>query len=249
LSLGTDMPTVLITGGTRGIGLALCKAFAAKGWNIASCYHQDEDSATQSAKELSALQAPYFLTKCDVSVESEVSILVQTVLEKFGSVDCLIHNAGATWNARILNVEEAQWDATLDVHLKGAFLLSKAVLKPMLKRKLGHLIFISSVVATTGNIGQGGYTAAKAGVIGLARSLAREYGIKNIQANVVCPGFHMTRIADGLSPEAVENIRERHLLGKTTDLNEVCEFMIWLAGTKTVSGQVFNLDSRLPGWI
>jgi 3-oxoacyl-[acyl-carrier protein] reductase len=243
------MPSILITGGTRGIGLSLCKAFAQKGWAVSTCYHQDEESASQAEKELSALPPPFLITKCDVSVESEVSVLVQSTLEKHGSLDCVIHNAGATWNARLLNVEEAQWDATLEVHLKGAFLLSKACLRPMLKQKNGHFIFISSVVATTGNIGQVSYTAAKAGIIGLARSLAREYGGKNIRSNVVCPGFHKTRIADGLSPEAEENIRGRHLLGKTTDLNEVAEFTVWLAGTQSISGQVFNLDSRLPGWL
>jgi 3-oxoacyl-[acyl-carrier protein] reductase len=243
------MPSVLITGGTRGIGLALCKAFAQKGWTVSTCYHQDEESASQAAKELSALTSKLLISKCDVSIESEVSELVQSTLEKHGPLDCAIHNAGATWNARLLNVEEAQWDATLGVHLKGAFLLSKACLRPMLKAKSGHLIFISSVVATTGNIGQGSYTAAKASVIGLARSVAREYGAKNIRSNVVCPGFHKTRIADGLSPEAEENIRNRHLLGKTTDLNEVAEFTVWLAGTQSISGQVFNLDSRLPGWL
>ena len=243
------MPSVLITGGTRGIGLTLCKAFAPKGWAISTCYHQDEESASQAAKELSALTSQFLISKCDVSVESEVSALVQSTLEKHGSLDCMIHNAGATWNARLLNVEESQWDATMGVHLKGAFLLSKACLRPMLKQKSGQFIFISSVVATTGNIGQGSYTAAKAGIIGLARSLAREYGGKNIRSNVVCPGFHKTRIADGLSPEAEENIRSRHLLGKTTDLNEVAEFTVWLAGTQSISGQVFNLDSRLPGWL
>jgi 3-oxoacyl-[acyl-carrier protein] reductase len=243
------VPAVLVTGGTRGIGLALCKAFAQKGWDVSTCYHQDEDSAAQTAKELSVLTPRFSISKCDVSAEKEVSDLVQTEWNKWGRLDCVIHNAGATWNARLLNVEETQWDATLGVHLKGAFLISKSCLKPMLKGKSGHLIFISSVVATTGNIGQGSYTAAKAGIIGLARSLAREYGGKNIRSNVVCPGFHKTRIADGLSPEAEENIRHRHLLGKTTDLNEVAEFAVWLAGTQTISGQVFNLDSRLPGWL
>lgn len=243
------MPAVLVTGGTRGIGLALCKAFAQKGWAVATCYHQDEESAAQSSMELSTLTRQFSLSKCDVSVESEVSGLVQSAWERWGRLDCVIHNAGATWNARLLNVEEAEWDATLGVHLKGAFLLSKACLRPMLKAKSGHFIFISSVVATTGNIGQGSYSAAKAGVIGLARSLAREYGGKNIRSNVVCPGFHKTRIADGLSPEAEENIRHRHLLGKTTHLGEVAEFTVWLAATQTISGQVFNLDSRLPGWL
>jgi 3-oxoacyl-[acyl-carrier protein] reductase len=243
------MPVLLISGGTRGIGLTLSKAFARKGWAVATCYHQDEEAARQFSGELASITSQFSITKCDVSQAGQVESLVAGVMEKWGRLDCLIHNAGATWNARIVNVEEPQWDATQAVHLKGAFLLSKSCLKPMLKQKSGHLIFISSVVATTGNIGQGAYTAAKAGLIGLSRSLAQEYGVRNIRANVVCPGFHKTRIADNLSPEAEEAIRNRHLLGKTTDINEVADFMVWLTGTQTISGQVFNLDSRLPGWL
>ena len=243
------MPVVLITGGTRGIGLAFGKAFARQGWSVAACWHEDEESARQASRELSSLSPSFHLAKCDVSNGEQVGVLVEEVLGKWGSLDCAIHNAGATWNARVLNVEEKEWDATMGVHLSGAFHLSKACLKPMLKQKSGHLVFISSVVATTGNIGQGAYTAAKAGIIGLSRSLAREYGGRNIRSNVVCPGFHKTRIADNLSLEAEEAIRKRHLLGTTTDLNEVAGFMVWLAGTQTISGQVFNLDSRLPGWL
>ncbi|HEY5039173.1 MAG TPA: SDR family oxidoreductase [bacterium] len=243
------MPSILITGGTRGIGLAFCQAFLSRGWNVTTCYHQDEVSAGIARDELSKLSPNFSIVKCDVSKEGPVSELVQTALEKGGGLDCVIHNAGATWNARVLNVEEAQWDDTMGVHLKGAFLISKASLKPMLKQKSGHLLFISSVVATTGNIGQGSYTAAKAGVIGLMRSLAQEYGKKNIRANVICPGFHKTKLADGLSPEAEENIRKKHFLGQTANLDEVTQFVTWLATTKTISGQVFNLDSRLPGWL
>lgn len=243
------MPSVLITGGTRGIGLAFGKAFLQKGWKVTACYHEDEAAAGEAAREMAAIGPGHSLVRCDVAQADSVGQMVEETREKWGSLDCVIHNAGATWNARILNIEEEQWDGTMDVHLKGAFHLAKAALRPMLKQRDGQLLFIDSVVATTGNIGQGSYTAAKAGVIGFMRSLAREYGPKNIRANAVCPGFHKTRIADNLSPEAEEAILKRHLLGKTTDLNEVTEFAVWLASTKTISGQVFNLDSRLPGWL
>jgi 3-oxoacyl-[acyl-carrier protein] reductase len=243
------MASVLITGGTRGIGLALGRAFLKQGWKLTTCYHQDEDSAEAARREYSLSSPDFQLLKCDVSREKPVEELIQAAVQQWGSLDCAVHNAGATWNARIPNVEEAQWEDTLGVHLKGAFLVSKACLKPMIKQKSGHLLFISSIVASTGNIGQASYTAAKGGVLGLMRSVAREYGGRNIRCNAVFPGFHKTRLADGLSPEVEEAIRKNHLLGSTADLNEVAEFVVWLAGTRTISGQVFNLDSRMPGWI
>jgi 3-oxoacyl-[acyl-carrier protein] reductase len=245
----TNNPSVLITGGTRGIGLALAKNFLQKGWSVSTCYHQDEADAQKAHGELSAISSNFSIVKSDITQETSVIQLVQGTLEKWGRLDCVIHNAGSTQNARLINVEEAQWDETLDVHLKGAFLLSKACVRPMMKQKGGSLIFISSVVATTGNIGQVSYVAAKAGLMGLARSVALEYGSKNIRVNVVCPGFHKTRLSGNLTPEAEEAIKENHLLNTTTDLQEVADFMVWLASTKTISGQVFNLDSRLPGWL
>jgi 3-oxoacyl-[acyl-carrier protein] reductase len=243
------MPTVLITGGTRGIGLALGKAFARNGWTVGACYHRDGESAGASARELAALSPGSRVDMCDVTRKDEVEKWVGESLARWGTLDCALHNAGATWNARLLNVEEPQWVDTLAVHLKGAFLLAKACLRPMLKQGGGHFIFISSVVASAGNIGQGSYSAAKAGVVGFSRSLAHEYGGKNIRSNAVFPGFHKTRLADNLSPEAEQAIRKRHLLGRTADLEEVAQFTVWLAGTKNISGQVFNLDSRLPGWL
>jgi 3-oxoacyl-[acyl-carrier protein] reductase len=243
------MPTVLITGGTRGIGLALGKAFAQKGWPVEACYHQDEASASSALKELQSLNPSCRITRCDVGKASEVQAWVGEILGRHDAIECGIHNAGATHNARLVNIEEAQWEDTLQVHLKGAFNLSQSLLKPMLKQKNGHLLYVSSLVASTGNIGQGAYAAAKAGLVGLARSLAREYGSRNIRVNVVNPGFHKTRLAEGLPPGAEEAILSRHLLGRPADLDEVCRFFLWLAEAQSVSGQVFNLDSRIPGWL
>jgi 3-oxoacyl-[acyl-carrier protein] reductase len=243
------LKTLLLSGGTRGIGLALAKSFLGQGWKVSVSYHADEASAQEASQEFSKISPDFQVVKADVSRETEVQAWVQGAMESWGRLDCVLHNAGSTWNARLLNVEEPEWDATMDVHLKGAYLLSRAALKPMLKQKDGHFIFISSIVATTGNIGQGSYAAAKAGVLGFARSLAQEYGGRNLRANVVFPGFHKTKIADNLSPEAAEAIRKRHLLGRTADLQETTQFLVWLAGTKNISGQVFNLDSRLPGWL
>lgn len=243
------MPTILITGGTRGIGFALAQAFAQKGWAVEACYHQDEVSASHARETLKKINPACEITRCDVARASEVQAWVQDVLGRRTTIECAIHNAGVTHNARILNIEEAQWDETLQVHLKGAFHLSQTLLKPLMKQEGGQIIFISSIVASTGNIGQAAYTSAKAGLVGLARSLAQEYGSRDIRVNVVNPGFHKTRLAEGLTPEAEAAILSRHLLGKSADLDEVCSFFLWLASTRNISGQVFNLDSRLPGWL
>jgi 3-oxoacyl-[acyl-carrier protein] reductase len=242
------MPVLLISGGTRGIGWGLVQSFAAAGWAVSTCYHEDEASAAEAKDQLAKLTPDFLVMKADVTRAGDVNAWVQATRERFSTLDCVIHNAGFTRNARLVNVEEADWDATLAVHLKASFLISKACLRPML-RQGGHLIFISSVVATTGNPGQVSYASAKAALVGLARSLAREYGSKNIRVNVVCPGFHKTRLSDGLTPEAETAIREKHLLPVTTDLDEVKQFMLWLAQSRSISGQVFNLDSRIPGWL
>lgn len=242
------MPVLLISGGTRGIGWGIVRAFARAGWAISTCYHEDETSARRARDELAAFTSDFLIHKADVTDASQLTDWIEETRGRFGPLDCVIHNAGSTRNARLVNVEEADWDATLAVHLKASFRIAKTCLRPML-RQGGHLVFISSVVATTGNPGQSAYAAAKSALVGLSRSLAREYGSKNIRVNVVCPGFHKTKLSAGLTKEAEAVIRQRHLLPETTALGEVEQFLIWLAGTRTISGQVFNLDSRIPGWL
>jgi 3-oxoacyl-[acyl-carrier protein] reductase len=242
------MPVLLISGATRGIGWGLLQSFAKAGWAVSTCYHEDEASAEKARPQLKSITPDFLIQKADVTNPRDLDAWIKATRERFSSIDCVIHNAGSTRNARLINVEEADWDETVEVHLKAAFLIAKACLKPML-RQGGHLIFISSVVATTGNPGQVSYASAKAGVVGLARSLAREYGSKNIRVNVICPGFHKTKLSGNLTPEAEKAIRQKHLLSQTTDLREVEQFALWLAGTQTISGQVFNLDSRIPGWL
>jgi 3-oxoacyl-[acyl-carrier protein] reductase len=245
------MPSVLITGGTRGIGLALVQAFADHQWKIATCFHEDENAAqiTQQILQSRTIH-PFIIKKCDVNQPKQIQQFVHETVHQWGTLDCVIHNAGSTKNARLLNLDEWEFSAMVQIHLTAAFMLAQASLKPMLHQETGgHIIFISSVVATTGNIGQSAYAAAKAGMIGLARSLAQEYGSRRIRANVVCPGFHLTKIAEDLSPEAIQKIRQKHLLPETTSLDELSRFLVLLAESRTVSGQIFNWDSRPQGWI
>src|SRR5580692_622023 len=128
-------PSVLITGGTRGIGLALVKKFLQKKFFVSTCYHEDEEDAKKAQDELSVFGPNFSITKNDITQELSLNQFVQDALLKWGRVDCVIHNAGSTQNSRLINVEESQWNETLDVHLKGAFLLSKACVRPMMKQK------------------------------------------------------------------------------------------------------------------
>jgi len=248
LTMGDKPGLVLLTGGTRGIGRALARAFLATGRAVAATWHADEIAAQGTREEFEPYGLSFSLTRCDAADPAAVRNWVSAVLQAQGPPDCAIHNAGSTLNARLAQTEEADWDAAMALHLGGAKNLVQACLRPMMKAG-GQFIFLSSVVATTGNIGQPAYSAAKAAVVGFSRSVAREYGARRVRANVVLPGFHLTRLSEGLAPNALEAIRSRHLLAESTSLEEVAGFFLWLATTQTISGQIFNLDSRLPGYL
>ena len=246
--MGDKPGLVLLTGGTRGIGRALARAFLASGRPVAATWNTDEIAAQGTREEFAPYGPSFTLTRCDAADPAAVREWVSAVLQTQGPPDCAIHNAGSTVNARLAQAEEVEWDSAVSLHLGGAKNLVQACLRPMMKTG-GQFIFLSSVVATTGNIGQTAYSAAKAAVVGFSRSVAREYGARKVRANVVLPGFHLTRLSEGLAPSVLEAIRSRHLLAETTSLREVTGFFLWLAQTQTISGQVFNLDSRLPGYL
>jgi 3-oxoacyl-[acyl-carrier protein] reductase len=247
--MGDKAKILWISGGTRGIGRAVTSAFLSAGWLVASCWHSDEGSARETAALFASHGDRFALGRCDVTDADEVRAWAREAVERWGPPDCVIHNAGSTVNAPLLNVREEDWDAAHAVHLDGARQMVLAALPSFVGNGGGQFIFLSSVVATTGNPGQAAYASAKAAVVGFMRSLAKELGPQRIRCNVVLPGFHATRLAGNLSPEARAAILSRHLLPETTDLEETASFFLWLAGTRTVSGQVFNLDSRVPGWL
>jgi 3-oxoacyl-[acyl-carrier protein] reductase len=247
--VGDNSKLLILTGVTRGIGQALARRFLASGWVVAGCYHQDEIAAQATRNEFEPFGEKYFLSKCDVTDEKATGAFVEEAVRRYGPPEAAIHNAGFTRDGLILKTTENDWDAVLSVHLGGARNLAKGCLPTMMRSGGGHLIFVSSITATTGAVGQAAYVSAKAAEIGLARSLAREYGSRHVRCNVVLPGFHDTKLSEKMSTEARQTMLLRHVLWEPPSFQETASFFSWLVDTQGVSGQVFNLDSRFPGWL
>jgi 3-oxoacyl-[acyl-carrier protein] reductase len=173
---------------------------------------------------------------------------VDAIFSRLERLDVLIANAGLTRDGAVTGISAAEFDAVVDVNLRGAFLCARAALKLMVKQRSGHILFIGSRAARHGTRGQSAYAAAKAGLVGLAQSLAQEYGARNIRCNVVLPGFLETRMTAPLSDQRRDEIRAEHTLGRFNRVENATRAIAFLARLDHVSGQVFTLDSRLDRW-
>jgi 3-oxoacyl-[acyl-carrier protein] reductase len=220
---GNPVPLqVLISGGEGALARALVREFDARG---------------------AAVRAP---GRAAMDVRSEAQ--VDAFFAKGGRLDVLVANAGLTRDAAVVGLGAAAFDEVVETNLRGAFLCARAALKPMLAQRSGHILFIGSRAARHGTRGQSLYAAAKAGLVGLAQSLAREYGGRNIRCNVVLPGFLETRMTASLSAARREEVRAEHALGRFNTVENAARFISFLATLDHVSGQVFTLDSRLDRW-
>jgi len=182
----------------------------------------------------------------EMDVREEAQI--EAYFSRLERVDVLIANAGVTRDGAVTGVAPDDFNEVVNVNLRGAFLCSRAALKFMLRQRSGHIVLIGSRAARHGTRGQSAYAAAKAGLVGLAQSLAKEYGARNIRCNVVLPGFLETRMTAGLSAQRREEVRAEHALGRFNTVGNAARFIAFLARLDHVSGQVFTLDSRLDRW-
>jgi 3-oxoacyl-[acyl-carrier protein] reductase len=230
---------VLITGASGGLGRALVAEFLAQGWGVAAGYHSEN-----------VHQAGDFLLPLPLDVTSREAVQsgVAQVLSRWPRLDLLINNAGNTADNLSWQLTDEDWQRVLDVHLKGAFLCAQAALRPMLKQRDGHILNLASFSARTGNRGQANYAAAKAALIGLTASLAKEVGSRNVRVNALLPGVLPTPMTAGLTPKQLEAFAEANALGRLNELGEVARFAAFLAGTRNISGQCFQLDSRIARW-
>jgi 3-oxoacyl-[acyl-carrier protein] reductase len=220
--------TALITGGSRGIGECIARAYAAHGANIAFTYQSSEEKAEKIRSELSALGVKAICYKSDASDFAQSVKLIDNVINDFGNIDVLINNAGITRDTLMLRMSEEQWDEVIRVNLKSVFNLTKNILKPMLKNKSGSIINMGSVVGVFGNAGQANYAASKAGIIGFSKSIAKEVGSRGIRCNVITPGFIETDMTHALTEDqkkAYENNIPLKRLGSGDDVANACIFL------------------------
>lgn len=227
--------SVLVTGGTRGIGLAIARAFAANGDNVAITYNSGP--------------APegLFGVQCDITDQSAVDAAFAAVEEHQGPVEVLIANAGITRDTLLLRMSDDDWDSVIDTNLSGSFRVARRAAKGMLKMRRGRIVFISSVVGLLGSAGQVNYAASKSGLVGMARSIARELGSRGITANVVAPGFVETAMTEELSPELKERYLGQIPLGRFTTPDEVAGVVTWISSAEAgyVTGAVIPCDGGL----
>jgi 3-oxoacyl-[acyl-carrier protein] reductase len=234
-----EPPVVLITGAAGGLGSGLAEQFLAAGWRVALGYHRQVPTIS------GACACPVPL---DVTDQSSVSQAVNDVVDRWKRLNVLINNAGLTADAALWRLTEEDWDKVLAVNLTGAFRCAQAALRPMIRQREGHIINISSFSGRVGAVGQANYASAKAGLIGLTTSLAKEVGSRNVRVNSVLPGVLPTPMTAGLSQKQLNQFAQANLLGRLNSISEVARFVLLLASLQNVSGQLFHLDSRPVAW-
>nr|WP_300005130.1 3-oxoacyl-[acyl-carrier-protein] reductase [Tissierella sp.] len=239
--------TALVTGASRGIGREIALKLAEEGADIAFFYSSNEEKAQETVKELEAKGVRVMALKLDVSKSEQVNEAVKTVEEEFKAIDILVNNAGITRDNLLIRMSEEDWEDVMDINLKGAFLTTKAVARKMMKTRYGKIINISSIVGVKGNIGQGNYSASKAGLIGFTKSMAQELASRGIRVNAIAPGFIETDMTDVLKDELKTEMLKNIPLGHLGKPEDIANLVVFLASSKGdyITGQVINIDGGM----
>jgi len=236
----------LITGGARGIGRAIALLFAQQGADIALGDVNIEE-AKKTCIEIEGLGSRALPLEMDVTDYAKVEEALNKILDKFTKVDILVNNAGITKDNLILRMSQAEWDAVLDVNLKGTFNCIKAVSRPMIKQRSGKIISIASIIGLMGNPGQSNYSASKAGIIALTKTVAKELASRNINANVIAPGFIQTEMTAKLPEEVKEKMKAAIPLGRLGTSDDVAQACLFLASgdSNYITGQTIVVDGGM----
>lgn len=237
----------LVTGASRGIGRAIALELAEQGAQVAINFGGSADKAQQVVEEIQALGGEAIKIQADVSKETEVKAMVKQVIESFGRLDILVNNAGITRDNLLMRMKEAEFDDVIQTNLKGVFLCMKTVTRQMMKQRSGRIINIASVVGISGNAGQANYVAAKAGVIGMTKTAAKELASRNILVNAVAPGFITSDMTDQLSEEQQAEILKMiplQRLGTGADIAKTVRFLA-SEDASYLTGQTIQVDGGM----
>lgn len=239
----------LVTGASQGIGAAIALKLAAEGADIAINYVGEANlaAAQKVQAEIQKLGRKAVVVDANVADLNQVTAMVDTTVNELGHIDILVNNAGINRDNLLIRMKEEDWDAVLNVNLKGVFNVTKAAVKYMMKQRYGRIISISSVVGVAGNAGQVNYAAAKAGIIGLTKSVAKEVASRNITANAIAPGFIRTPMTDKLPEETVKNTMKSIPLGRMGEAEDIAKAVIFFAGEDAdyITGQTLHVDGGM----
>ena len=249
MSVTLDMSgkTALVTGAGRGIGRATAIKLGAAGAKVAINYNASEAQAQEVVAAITGAGGEAQAVKADVSKADEVDAMVNGLVKEWGKVDILVNNAGITRDNLMMRMSQDEWDAVIDTNLRSAYFCTKAVLRSMLRNRWGRIISLSSVVGLTGNAGQANYSAAKAGLIGFTKSVAREVGGRNITANAIAPGFIETDITAGLPEELKAAMLKTIPADRYGQPDDIANAVVFLASDLAayINGQVLNVDGGM----
>ncbi len=237
----------LITGASRGIGKGIAKMLAEEGAKVVVNYASNHQAAEETVAEIKEIGGEAIAIQADISQEQQVKSLVQVILDKWERIDILVNNAGITRDGLLLRIKETDWDTVLDINLKGTFLCSKAVLKPMMRQRFGRIINITSVVGIAGNAGQTNYSAAKAGIIGFTKSLAKEVASRGITVNAIAPGYIATDMTAGLSEKVIKDLEQQIPAGRVGEPEDIAVLAAFLVSPAAsyLTGQIIAVDGGL----
>jgi 3-oxoacyl-[acyl-carrier protein] reductase len=245
MPLSDHKQVVIITGASRGLGREIALKFGKAGDRVVVNYMSHGQDAATVVDEILRAGGEAISFKADVRIAEEVEAMFDETMKRWGTLEVLVNNAGITKDLLILRMTEQDWDSVMDTNLTGAFHCVRAASRIMSGQRKGHIINISSIVGVQGRTGQASYAASKAGLLGLTKAAARELGVFNIKVNAVLPGYLPTGMGEKVSDAILERVLQENALNRVSDPHEVAEFIHHLSLMNNVSGQIFNLDSRI----